>query len=257
MEKAPVPGKNDLVRFFYVVVMFVEGYIFQALFVYFICQSIFLLMAHSGRFFGLLQPGYRQWVLSDLLFIFNIVFLVVLVFFDFMVAYSLHRRKNLREHPMGFLEIVIPALGTFGNLLYNVVPFWPETMNSWLVTPEYLELSLAIGAWLSLVGVGIGVWAILNLRDSFGIFVQVRDIVVKGPYRSVRHPMYLGHILIDVGFFLMSPSVWMFALSSIVIILTLYRAVLEERKFVLFCPQYSLYQRVTPFLFPWPFRVVN
>ena len=53
-----------------------------------------------------------------------------------------------------------------------------------------------------LVGTGalLSVSAFLALGKCFGILPAVRGVVVRGPYRLVRHPAYLGEVLIVLGF---------------------------------------------------------
>ncbi|MBV1689350.1 isoprenylcysteine carboxylmethyltransferase family protein [Novosphingobium sp. G106] len=55
---------------------------------------------------------------------------------------------------------------------------------------------------LSAVGGIIAIWAKLALRRSFGAIAANRGVKRGGPYRFVRHPMYLGYILIQIGFLL-------------------------------------------------------
>jgi protein-S-isoprenylcysteine O-methyltransferase Ste14 len=42
--------------------------------------------------------------------------------------------------------------------------------------------------------------SLIRLGRSFGIRPALRDLVTKGPYRLVRHPMYLAYVLGDVGY---------------------------------------------------------
>ena len=48
---------------------------------------------------------------------------------------------------------------------------------------------------MSFVGVSMSVWALIVLGKSFGIAPANRGLVVSGPYRIIRHPMYLGEAL--------------------------------------------------------------
>lgn len=42
--------------------------------------------------------------------------------------------------------------------------------------------------------------SILSLGRRFGIFPALRGLVTRGPYRLVRHPMYLAYMLADIGY---------------------------------------------------------
>ena len=37
-----------------------------------------------------------------------------------------------------------------------------------------------------------------------GIVVSVREVVLAGPYRWVRHPIYLGYLVVMLGMFMVS-----------------------------------------------------
>jgi protein-S-isoprenylcysteine O-methyltransferase Ste14 len=42
--------------------------------------------------------------------------------------------------------------------------------------------------------------SLLTLRRSFGIRPALRSLVTNGPYRFVRHPIYLAYVIGDVGY---------------------------------------------------------
>jgi protein-S-isoprenylcysteine O-methyltransferase Ste14 len=42
--------------------------------------------------------------------------------------------------------------------------------------------------------------SLLTLGRSFGIRPAVRSLAMTGPYRLVRHPMYLSYVLADIGY---------------------------------------------------------
>jgi protein-S-isoprenylcysteine O-methyltransferase Ste14 len=60
----------------------------------------------------------------------------------------------------------------------------------------------AVGASLQIAGICWHLFAKLSLRRSFGLLPANRGIVSHGAYRFVRHPMYLGYFVTDMGFLL-------------------------------------------------------
>jgi protein-S-isoprenylcysteine O-methyltransferase Ste14 len=63
------------------------------------------------------------------------------------------------------------------------------------------------GETVQVVGISLQVFAKLWLGRSFGLLPAHRGLVVGGPYRIVRHPMYLGYFLNHRGFLVCSFSV--------------------------------------------------
>jgi protein-S-isoprenylcysteine O-methyltransferase Ste14 len=42
--------------------------------------------------------------------------------------------------------------------------------------------------------------SLLSLGRRFGVFPALRGLVTRGPYRLVRHPMYLAYVIADLGY---------------------------------------------------------
>lgn len=59
-----------------------------------------------------------------------------------------------------------------------------------------------LGAGLQVIGITWQIYAKISLQFSFGILPANRGIVSSGAYRFVRHPIYLGYLITDVGFLL-------------------------------------------------------
>ena len=71
--------------------------------------------------------------------------------------------------------------------------------------------------------------SLLSLGRRFGVFPALRGLAMKGPYRIVRHPMYLAYVLADIGYNLQE---WNFGTAQMVIagwLSLLYRIRAEER----------------------------
>jgi protein-S-isoprenylcysteine O-methyltransferase Ste14 len=75
------------------------------------------------------------------------------------------------------------------------------------------------GVVLQLCGMALQVAAKLVLGRSFGVLPAARGLVTRGPYRVVRHPIYLGYLVGHVGFILSN-----FSLQNLGVLVMLYVA---------------------------------
>ena len=57
-----------------------------------------------------------------------------------------------------------------------------------------------LGAILVAVAAGVSLASLLTLGRWFGIRPALRGLAQAGPYRLVRHPLYLAYLLADIGF---------------------------------------------------------
>jgi protein-S-isoprenylcysteine O-methyltransferase Ste14 len=80
-----------------------------------------------------------------------------------------------------------------------------------------------------IVGVLLQIYAKLTLRRSFGIIAANRGVTTAGPYRLVRHPMYVAYMISWSGFFLASPSLWNAAVYGFAFVCQIARLFAEER----------------------------
>ena len=65
-----------------------------------------------------------------------------------------------------------------------------------------------IPALMMLAGLFLSFGAKAFLRRSFGIVAANRKVQRGGPYRIMRHPMYAGYVITQLGFFLLNPTLW-------------------------------------------------
>ncbi len=94
------------------------------------------------------------------------------------------RSDSLVIGPLFLVILVVPI--ALGYARIGVLP-------DWLFYP---------GLAVLLIGAGVSIWAELTLGRFLNWQVQVlpdHNIVDKGPYRLIRHPMYTGQIVSFIG----------------------------------------------------------
>jgi protein-S-isoprenylcysteine O-methyltransferase Ste14 len=96
------------------------------------------------------------------------------------------------------------------------------------------------------VGASITLFSVLHLWRSFGIVAADRGIQTGGIYRMVRHPLYAGLIISQIGLLFFMPSISNVLLCFALWVLTVYRIFAEEQLLKL-NPQYQLYMQRTPY----------
>lgn len=95
-------------------------------------------------------------------------------------------RRDPIDRSRGVTEIIIPLIG-------SVLPFALlfTQPSAWISGNK--NLLIAVFIWMT-VSTGFTTWSMWILRRSFSITVEARELVTSGPYRWVRHPVYLGEI---------------------------------------------------------------
>jgi protein-S-isoprenylcysteine O-methyltransferase Ste14 len=104
-----------------------------------------------------------------------------------------------------------------------------------------------------LLAVAFCVWllvSVLFLGRCFGVLPEARGLVTSGPYRVVRHPVYLGEIGACAGLAIAAPSPGNSAVMAGLIVAQAVRMRLEERALTEAFPEYAEYAAGTPRLVP-------
>lgn len=84
------------------------------------------------------------------------------------------------------------------------------------------------GTALQLVGLALQFAAKIALGRSFGLLPAQRGLVLSGPYRIVRHPIYFGYFISHVGFLLANFSWPNAAVITLLYLAQIYRINREE-----------------------------
>lgn len=119
--------------------------------------------------------------------------LVTLAYLILVMATYLRRGPDVPLRRGDWLAQLVAALGA--NLLIPLS----------LLPAQFPGLeSMAVLA--SLAGLGFSFWAVWHLGTAFSIVPEARRLVQTGPYRWIRHPLYLAGFVIGLGLLMVSFS---------------------------------------------------
>ncbi len=114
----------------------------------------------------------------------------------------------------------------------------------------------SIGLFLIIIGLIIRWASILQLKKAFTVDVAIgteQKLKTDGLYKVIRHPSYLGLLLIMVGFSIAMNSLISILLVTIPMFLAIhYRIIVEEKALTVgFGEAYKSYKTKTKRLIPW------
>ncbi|HEX8854159.1 MAG TPA: isoprenylcysteine carboxylmethyltransferase family protein [Thermoleophilaceae bacterium] len=106
------------------------------------------------------------------------------------------------------------------------------------------------GEVVSLVGCAWLFASAMALGRCFSVLPEARGLVTNGPFRLVRHPLYLGEMTIGAGLVIASPSLFNLTFASAFVGSQTVRMLLEERALTAEFPEYADYAASTPRIMP-------
>ena len=127
-----------------------------------------------------------------------------------------------------------------------LVPGGPQL---WRTSSAVVGVALAI----TLIGVALALAGAHSLGANFSFGPQGRALVVRGPYRLVRHPIYLAELAMILGVTVVNPQVVAVVGALVVVGLQLVRIRAEERLLRSTFPGFGRYAagtryRLVPFI---------
>jgi protein-S-isoprenylcysteine O-methyltransferase Ste14 len=122
---------------------------------------------------------------------------------------------------------------------------------------EELSSSNVLGLFLFVIGMTIALVSARTLRGFYASTLLIRDghqLITRGIYRFIRHPIYFGVIIICFSVPLYAPSLNGFFVMSILVPLFLIRIRMEEAMLTEeFGEAYRTYMRETKKLIPFTY----
>jgi len=140
-----------------------------------------------------------------------------------LLAFFYTRRKPARNYDRS---------GLWLGMIAAFLPF--------KITNNQVHWTLLVPA---LAGYALILWSLLTLGPRFGIAPADRGLTARGPYRFLRHPMYLGELMFRLVIILASPQVVSAILLSMTLVFIQCWRILREEKMI---AGYACYTRLVP-----------
>ena len=67
-----------------------------------------------------------------------------------------------------------------------------------------------LGFSFYVLGLGLSLVSTIYLRSSFSVLPERRKIIITGPYRYIKHPIYVGYVLMAFGQSLAAGNVYIY-----------------------------------------------
>ena len=177
--------------------------------------------------------------LPSAVYILNIAMRASVIAYLVVIAATVVARMRPARKARGAEPRISALIGTF---LLPVVVLFPRR-----------ELSLITGivsTLLTLSGNAFAIVVLVQLRESFSIMAEARQLVTAGVYRRVRHPLYLAEEIAAIGVVMQFFSPWTALILAVQFGFQLRRMGNEEVILSEIFPEYLAYRERTARLVP-------
>lgn len=161
------------------------------------------------------------------------------IFYLLVLWFTLVRRP-VKQRAGGWQPRLVAAVGTFAIFGFGVLPPAPGLALGWHLAAAFLLLCSA----------ALGAIVLTRLGRCFSLMSEARGLVTGGPYRFVRHPLYLVEELAAIAGFIETMSLAAALLLAVQIACQLRRILNEEKILEASFPEYAGYRATTARLIP-------
>ncbi|HUE98021.1 MAG TPA: isoprenylcysteine carboxylmethyltransferase family protein [Anaerolineales bacterium] len=199
---------------------------------------------------------------------FKIAFFVILFSFAYVMTAYTKKAKARKEstaarvklHDQHEVPLLLRLRQIFG------IPFYLGVLV-WTFAPRFMEWSaLPLPIWVRWMGLGLGLsavflnaWSHRTLSQKLGEdfdpalrLLKVPALVKEGPYATLRHPIYLAFLLMQISVLFLTSN-WFIGFCGIAIIVSVIaiRVPAEEKLLIeQFGDEYRNYMKTTGLLLP-------
>jgi protein-S-isoprenylcysteine O-methyltransferase Ste14 len=177
--------------------------------------------------------------LPVVVYILNIAMRLSVIVYLVVIAATVVVRMRSARKARGVEPRISALIGTF--LLTVLVVFPRRDLSS---------LAGLVSALLTLGGNAFAVVVLTQLRQSFSIMAEARQLVTEGVYRMVRHPLYLAEEIAAIGIAMQFFSPWTVVILAVQIGFQLRRMRNEEVILAETFPEYLAYRARTARILP-------
>ncbi len=134
----------------------------------------------------------------------------------------------MKPNTSEYLPAILNAAAGVGVVLLSFLSLWLEQLRF----PVSTEIARPVGLFTICMGMSLVIWAAAHIKGAFlgEVEPKLNHLVHSGPYRLVRHPVYLGMTVALVGVPI-SLRNWLGLIGVFALFLpsVIYRAGLEEK----------------------------
>jgi len=186
----------------------------------------------------------------------------VLAFTAFLVFYGLwasrhdpgqlNERSQVGQNTKSWDKLIL-TLYTFLLLVMLVLAGLDAGRFHWAIAPLVVQMLGWVGAIFS----ATVIFRTASVNTFLSRTVRIQDergqqVIDSGPYARVRHPMYLGIIVLMISIPLLLASLWALVPGGLIGVLFVFRTALEDKTLRQELPGYVEYARRVRFrLFPY------
>jgi protein-S-isoprenylcysteine O-methyltransferase Ste14 len=127
--------------------------------------------------------------------------------------------------------IALLAISAFdsGRMRWSLVPTWAQVLG-----------------WVGLLVAGSLIWHVLGVNTYASSWARIQNdrahqVITAGAYSRVRHPMYLGLVILFAALPLALASWWSFIPAAVIVALMVYRTKREDMMLTSGLPGYEDY----------------